>query len=1612
MGPFVESHDQELPYARYGLVTVVTIPTKAELPVVRGLQELGARVPPSRKRPLPQWPEEEVIQDDEVGDWEAQVDPWVEELTEAETTKVEVLAREWKEFLKDAKDVGDMKTLTFVHPVKSRAAKDILYGITRIYARIQALQIPVLRAHMDREKSFVSKEVTGWMAQKGLYCTYTAGDEPCGNARAEREIGVLRGRCRALMKSTRLDPGLWALAFRQAGEERLRDQLWQVGVTTPTLLPFGARAMVKKKTWFQRADPWKWPMTPVTLLGPAGDMSLTSGGYYCRDHEGRFFRSTVVVIPKQHATTAQALEAELSRLHEAAVPQGQIADLGGEGLQSGGDGEEPIFSDVMESSPARVGVSEATPWGAEDIFEAYQMRRQSTPEGNGISQSAHEGKRISQSAHEGKRVSQSVHAEAGSSQSLPESTGPNPDDVVLTEREDQDVLVVLDPPTRRIYGKATPGQLLPTAEIPSGPFLRHVRKGGEWTWASGGSEVAIAEAMAEEIEEQEELCDKLALWQHQRMKVMVQEEMAEILEGKITDGWIPELVEETKAMEQVMTVRASVKALAVPEVLQARTVPLEEVRRELDLWKPAFVKEYETLTSGPVEVLTEDQYKNLRDSGVQIEILPMKAVTVRKPDKYKARFVVCGNMATEPCVEDTSVGGICTVALRCMVHKAALSKWSLGNIDVAGAFLQAPRRGEKTTLVEPPAILRQMGLCAYGEKWRVRCALYGFTESPSDWGHFRDDTLRNLKWVEDGEEYKVEPTGEPHLWRVVKTCQDDQTVCGYVAIYVDDVLAAADEKVLKSFFKAVKTIWRCSEEEMVSQDAWMRFCGYELKSDGEGGFLLSQEHYVRDLLNRRQVTGKETVPLPKICEGEDEEMCGKALKEAQAVVGELQWISSRTRPDVAYGTGLLARMMHRRPKYTVQLAEHLLRYLRASTTRSLRYRTGDGAEDRHSMVVSTDASFAPEHEQFRSVTGIIIHHGCNALQWVSMRQPFVSQSTCEAELIAFAEGFQDGESTSAVLQLLEVPTSKKLVGDCKAALSQITQETGPWRTRHLRLRAAKLREAVKQGDWAIAHRPGAQLVADGGTKPLQGVAFRQFVQRLGMEDVAEPTGGQEPAQEKTAEEAKMRSLWPRADLCSEGGTALIGGGLALMCSDKHRRLATLLLTCGLLVKGWGGIQDRYKEDKDRNKDSEKEMGKEPTKKSGSGTAASLMGVTGKPQKVGKVDIGESKDEKNRKDPEGTICGDPNSSGGSATPKGHGQHREVPHSRPSQNGKEEQEGVVVPGLRAMRRDPGGASHGKGSSAAARGAAAMASGASTVGGKGYAAGSPPPRVSTVAESASSSQGPGGTTVNVTINVGGTAPSYFEAVSESGPMTFGVGENLTTGAEQAEGPTITSRGGMESFATGAEPARGPMITSRGRVDHFATGAEPAREPRITSRGGVGRQQDGRQFFEDVYLPTDGDYPQTVYMENDMKMREGFPEWRFASPLPVPEYEPFFRGRPLGQDRWDTRFASAGWLVRIHAKERKRLFHPVHRGCPYEVGAFHANRISVRFTSETFRYISDDNWHFGGGNRITQDNLPWKGFTIFKLMDTTPAADYETPCGDVAEEPSEDEGFEFVRP
>ena len=45
-------------------------------------------------------------------------------------------------------------------------------------------------------------------------------------------------------------------------------------------------------------------------------------------------------------------------------------------------------------------------------------------------------------------------------------------------------------------------------------------------------------------------------------------------------------------------------------------------------------------------------------------------------------------------------------------------------------------------------------------------------------------------------------------------------------------------------------------------------------------------------------------------------------------------------------------------------------------------------------------------------------HGGNPIMWASTRQPFITQSTAEAELLPYNEAYQCGESTGALLEVL------------------------------------------------------------------------------------------------------------------------------------------------------------------------------------------------------------------------------------------------------------------------------------------------------------------------------------------------------------------------------------------------------------------------------------------------------------------------------------------------------------------------------------------------------------------------------------------------------------------
>ena len=292
--------------ARYFMVHTVTLPLKDGAILVDGLQQKERAALEESEE---QEPGAEVHAEDGEDLCKNKELRREEELSAEDLRAVDAAQQRWNNYIRD-KEAVEVTSLTWAVPLASRKTDDIIGAAAQGYSRIRAMGIPVIRVHTDRAREFTSKAFRKWTAQRSLYTTYTAGDEPCGNARAEREVGRLKARIRVLIRATESPMEWWPLALRHAAEEGLREQLRRLGVPAPRLIAFGAEVVVKQKTWFHRGVDWEFPMTKARCYGPAGDMSLTSGGYVLHTQAGTWVRSTVVIEPRNWQALRSQRDAE------------------------------------------------------------------------------------------------------------------------------------------------------------------------------------------------------------------------------------------------------------------------------------------------------------------------------------------------------------------------------------------------------------------------------------------------------------------------------------------------------------------------------------------------------------------------------------------------------------------------------------------------------------------------------------------------------------------------------------------------------------------------------------------------------------------------------------------------------------------------------------------------------------------------------------------------------------------------------------------------------------------------------------------------------------------------------------------------------------------------------------------------------------------------------------------------------------------------------------------------------------------------------------------------------------------------------------------------------
>ena len=141
--------------------------------------------------------------------------------------------------------VDGYQVIYLASPLRSRTTKDVLFAVQDLYLRLRAQGCPVMRVHSDRARELRSEPLRKWLASRGTYTTYTEGQSPQSNGRAESAVRFAKSNVKRLLKMANLDGKMWPMALQYSMWSQMQRQLYPSKV----LIPFGTRVHVKKKVY-------------------------------------------------------------------------------------------------------------------------------------------------------------------------------------------------------------------------------------------------------------------------------------------------------------------------------------------------------------------------------------------------------------------------------------------------------------------------------------------------------------------------------------------------------------------------------------------------------------------------------------------------------------------------------------------------------------------------------------------------------------------------------------------------------------------------------------------------------------------------------------------------------------------------------------------------------------------------------------------------------------------------------------------------------------------------------------------------------------------------------------------------------------------------------------------------------------------------------------------------------------------------------------------------------------------------------------------------------------------------------------------------------------------
>ncbi|CAN6466402.1 unnamed protein product [Victoria cruziana] len=324
----------------------------------------------------------------------------------------------------------------------------------------------------------------------------------------------------------------------------------------------------------------------------------------------------------------------------------------------------------------------------------------------------------------------------------------------------------------------------------------------------------------------------------------------------------------------------------------------------------------------------------------------------------------------------------------------------------------------------------------------------------------------------------------------------DSSVTTWVLIYVDDIIITGSDATHIDWVKAMlKTKFK-----MKDLGPLRYFLGVEV--DCKNDILtLSQHKYVLDVLHKTGMENCKAISTPSLFNHKMSSKEGNPFYDPtlfRSVVGMLQYLTF-TRPDIVYSVNQVSQFMHAPTDAHMEVVKRILRYLKGTLNDGLVYSKDDRYLDGHRLMTYTDADWAGDPDERRSVSGYCVFIGNNAVVWSSKKQKAVARSSAEAEYRAMAAGVADVTWVRHLLEELNEPISSSILFcDNQSAINIARNPILHCRTNHIEIDQHFVRQKVENREIEPIYVRSDSQVVDVFTKGLTTGQFWALKNKLCM----------------------------------------------------------------------------------------------------------------------------------------------------------------------------------------------------------------------------------------------------------------------------------------------------------------------------------------------------------------------------------------------------------------------------------------------------------------------------------------------------------------------------------